>query len=276
MSEPRDQRPTIVLIVSLGHSGSTLLDAALGSMPENGGLGEALRLADGINYTRLLDAEGRQRMCTCGRPAALCPVWAPIIGTLGENMQVSTHYPGMVRSLRNAHPEVRFVVDSSPGGLDYLDQLNDYNLRVIRLTRDVRSWVASRKRRKGGSLSGAYGAWWRGNIKMDRKLSRASTPVMPVGYEELAIQPRRTLNLICDWLGITFSDSGLRPFEHTKSHILNGNLRVRRSVPNTAIRFDAAWMRDTEQLLLHGFLQGFCMKKNARLVYSNDVVGGPG
>ena len=73
--------PGLLLIRGLGHSGSTILDLALGAHPQVVGLGEAVRvlsrpMADEVHKgPQQLRFE---RRCTCGAVAADCHVWGPI------------------------------------------------------------------------------------------------------------------------------------------------------------------------------------------------------
>ena len=265
----------LILIVGLGHSGSTLLDAALGASQDICGLGEALRLSTGVNHDHLTSDEGRRRPCTCGKPVETCPVWSRILPSLGPDMAVDSHFPIFFDSAMAANPGARYVLDSSPGGATYLDSLKHYDVRVIRLTRDVRSWTASRRRRRPGSgITSAYTAWWRGNRELDRALGPTDVPILNVGYEELALRPEATLRLVCDWLDVEFQAEMLFPLANTRSHIITGNGTVRRSPKKVPFRYDAAWMPSTARPIWQATLFRFCQGANERLVYGNGVIRG--
>lgn len=88
--------PGLLLIRGLGHSGSTVLDLALGAHPQMLGLGEAIRIlrAPALHEERRgparLRGDGRfERRCTCGCLAAECPVWGPVLTWLPEHDQSS-------------------------------------------------------------------------------------------------------------------------------------------------------------------------------------------
>ena len=76
----------LLLIRGLGHSGTTILDLALGAHPQITGLGEAVRLLEKPaakdshrGPAQLRGALRYQRQCTCGLVADACPVWGPIL-----------------------------------------------------------------------------------------------------------------------------------------------------------------------------------------------------
>ena len=76
----------LLLIRGLGHSGSTILDLALGAHPAITGLGEAVRILERPRPgeeqrgpAQLRGALRHQRRCTCGQLAADCPIWGPLL-----------------------------------------------------------------------------------------------------------------------------------------------------------------------------------------------------
>ena len=76
----------LLLVLGLGHSGTTILDLVLGPHHQMIGLGEAIRIlrtplpGEQQRGPARLRAELRhQRLCTCGRTAANCPIWGPLL-----------------------------------------------------------------------------------------------------------------------------------------------------------------------------------------------------
>ena len=74
----------LLLIRGLGHSGTTMLDLALGAHPQIIGLGEASRILarpqpgdEHRGPSQLRGAHRFERRCTCGAIAAECPLWGP-------------------------------------------------------------------------------------------------------------------------------------------------------------------------------------------------------
>ena len=81
--------PGLLLIRGLGHSGSTILDLALGAHPQLIGLGEAVRVLErprlGEEHKGPQQLRGDlrfERRCTCGELAGDCPVWGPLLAWL--------------------------------------------------------------------------------------------------------------------------------------------------------------------------------------------------
>ena len=77
-----DHRYRLLLVRGLEHSGTTILDLALGGNPQIVGLGEASRLlrkprpGDKHNGPLLLRGPDRfSRLCTCGETANNCSIW---------------------------------------------------------------------------------------------------------------------------------------------------------------------------------------------------------
>ena len=84
--------PGLLLIRGLGHSGSTILDLALGAHPQVVGVGEAVRVLArpapdevGRGPQRLRGELRFERRCTCGELAGDCRVWGPLLAWLPEH-----------------------------------------------------------------------------------------------------------------------------------------------------------------------------------------------
>ena len=85
-------RPKLLLIRGLGHSGTTILDLALGANPNVTGLGEAARLllsprrSDAHDGPYQLRSNLRfKRLCSCGSVAADCSIWGEYLEWLRLN-----------------------------------------------------------------------------------------------------------------------------------------------------------------------------------------------
>ena len=170
-------------------------------------------------------------------------------------------------------------VDSYQDDLD-MTHLSEaiFDIRIIHLVRDVRSWVHSRARagRKSGLRCPAMrqlARWWRVNAKFERSFRQSPYPVFHLGYEEFALQPQRSLQLLCDWLSIDFQEAMLAPGLNSSSHILAGN-RVRFDADRSRkIAYDGAWLAAPGPTAAHfGLLLPEVARMNRRLVYSNDLL----
>ena len=284
-------RQTLLLIRGLGHSGSTILDLALGAHPQVIGLGEAARVLarpkpgeEQRGPAMLRGSHRDKRRCTCGAIASDCPVWGPMLSwlvahdehPLAEKMQ-------QLLTLTSAHgaesalqPEV--IVDSFQDDL-LLPRLMppDVDVRVIHLVRDVRSWLhsrlkASRQTRRLFPELRTLVRWWYVNRKFDRVLQQCGRPVFRLGYEELALNPERSLQLLCAWLGLPFDRQMLTPGASSTSHILSGN-RMRFDQERTRmICYDGSWLTSAEMMVRLAMLIPPVSRLNQRLVYSNQIV----
>ena len=175
--------------------------------------------------------------------------------------------------------DVVWHVDSYQDDLE-MTQLPEamFDIRIIHLVRDVRSWVHSRAQsgRKAGqrwSAARQLARWWRVNAKFERAFRQSPYPVFRLGYEEFALQPQRSLQLVCAWLSIQFKDVMLAPGLNSSSHILAGN-RVRFDADRSrTIAYDGAWLAAPAPTAAHlGLLLPGVARMNHRLVYSNDLL----
>jgi hypothetical protein len=282
------QRPMLLLIRGLGHSGTTILDLALGAHPQIVGLGEAARILErpkageeSRGPAMLRGPYRKERRCTCGALAADCPVWGSILQDLEANDDQAL--TDKMRSLleRVVHHRmeqghgVDVVVDSFQDDLVLPMQLPpDVDVRIIHLVRDVRSWLHSRLRAKRQvhrfcSDARTLARWWYVNWKFERVLKRSGRPVFRLGYEELALRPEEALQHLCDWLGVPFDPSMLKPGFNSQSHILSGN-RMRFDVQKSSvIIYDDSWLRSTHWMVRLAPLIPVIAAMNYRLVYSN-------
>ena len=287
------QRPCLLLIRGLGHSGTTILDLALGAHPQVMGLGEAARILETPKPGEekrgpavLRGPERRERRCTCGASAADCSIWGPALDwlvtheewSLPDKMSHLMQLAAAVPSSKGVSHQV--LVDSFQDELALAQGMpEDVDVRVIHLVRDVRSWLHSRlkaARQTAQPLPGLRTLlrWWYVNRKFDRALQRCGRPVFRLGYEELALQPERSLRLLCEWLGLPFSGQMLAPGVNSTSHLLAGNRMRFDHDRSQSIRYDAAWMASREWLIPASLLIPGVADLNRKLVYSNNLVDG--
>ena len=281
------KRLKLLLIRGLGHSGTTMLDLALGAHPQIIGLGEAARILampkpgdEHRGPSQLRGAHRFERRCTCGVVAAECPIWGPQLEWL------------LLHDQRPMQEKVLRLLQGSPhdgGAVWHVDSYQDdlemmrlpetmFDIRIIHLVRDVRSWVHSRAR--PGCKSGLrwpamrqLARWWRVNAKFERSFRQSPYPVFHLGYEEFALQPQRSLELLSAWLSIDFQEAMLAPGQNSSSHILAGN-RVRFDAARSrTIAYDGDWLGAPSPTAAHlGLLLPNVARMNRRLVYSNGLL----
>ncbi len=277
----------LLLIRGLGHSGTTILDLALGAHSQITGLGEAVRLLekpsprDSHRGPAQLRGDLRhQRRCTCGQVAAQCPVWGPVLDWLPEHddLELSVKLRRLLDALAESGAGAsgdspHWVVDSYQDDLQLQNlKAPDLEIRILHLTRDVRSWVHSRSRdgrRHGRWLPGLVPLlrWCRVNARQDRSLQRCGKPVLRIGYEQLALSPEQTLRRICEWLDIAWEGKMLVPIKHSSSHILSGNRMRFDAQKGSSIQYDYSWMQSPSGLAQFCLLIPWISRLNRRLVY---------
>lgn len=121
--------------------------------------------------------------------------------------------------------------------LTHLLDVSDFDIRVVRLVRDVRGVAASAKRR-GASWRTATSVWLNDQQAIDRVLAQASVgPVFTLRYEDLCGDPTGTLDGLWRFCGVgpIASSSRVTPRSH---HVLGNNMRMRDTLE---VRIDDAW-----------------------------------
>lgn len=201
-----------VAICGAGHSGSTLLGLSLGSHSQCFYAGEAKKSAFVGDASKPL----RKRACKiCGEA---CPVWARFTPPGAPDL-----YEALARITGR-----RVVVDSTKdvawirARADELDRVGVAQKRIF-LTRDGRAVINSRLRKYARADAAALVDEWVAQIEATSALL-AERPEhgLTVRYEELATEPRATLERVSAWLGLPFEEAMLH-YEQHAHHPLGGN-----------------------------------------------------
>ena len=275
-------RQRLLLIRGLGHSGTTILDMALGAHPQITGLGEAVRIlaqpiaGEEARGPAQLRGELRfQRRCTCGAIAAECPVWGSVLDWLPMNDErpLSEKMMRLLNGVDRVHPSTTWVVDSYQDDMElpfFVDP--DLEIRILYLTRDVRSWVHSRSRggrRQRRWLPGLKPLlrWCFVNARQDLRLRLSGLPIYWLGYEQLALDPERSLKRLCLWLDIEFDQRMLKPVEYSTSHILSGNRMRFNPSRGASISYDYDWLQINSGLAHVALFLPWLARLNRKLVY---------
>lgn len=282
-------QPTVVFVASLPHSGSTLLDLVVSTHPEAVGVGELRPVRDAVVAGRRLD----DRRCTCGATATDCDLWGPVLARLGSTTTASELAAAVVDV---AHHRLgrRIIVDSSKQApqLQAVASL-PVDLRVVHLTRDVRSWAAAMRRtgrapalraprhradlaalraalsfRARRTSFGLFRWWYLRNRALEATLRAVGAPTIRLSYEELATATPGALRRLA-------TDLGLDPVLSTDTtaactHQLFGSTMRFDPVLRGAVVYDTRWMTD-DRLLLPALLLRPVMAYNRRLVHAGAV-----
>lgn len=288
--------PGLLLIRGLGHSGSTVLDLALGAHPQLLGLGEAVRVLatpppaelESVP-AQLRDQRRRQWRYTRGATAADCAVWGPVLDDLAakDDETLSIKLNRLIEHALSVEkgPGLRWLVESYQADRALLRDLATLQkkqrpLKVLFIGRDVRSWVHSEARRglerRGRRKLLAFRAlfrWWKENGRLERLLRATDVDSFTLGYEELALAPQQALEHICSWLGVSFDDSMLSPGSCSRSHVVEGNRMRFDPERNQSICYDGAWLASSSSGLKASLMLPPVAAMNQRLVYSNGLLG---
>jgi hypothetical protein len=269
----------LVFIAGLGHSGSTVLDMMVGGHPQFIGLGEVKQVLQG---DRLHRDRLQREICTCGRKMPECEFWGEVLqrirSTRGED------YVERYRMLLEVFDEVFapdiIPVDSSKSMpyLRMLARIPDLDVKVLYIIRDVRSWSVSQldtikqaQKKPKPLQNNAYYFFWRWYIRNRRYLgftSGQNLHVHQLGYEELALQPEKTLKAVCRFLGVEFDPSMLN-IRKTRSHSVLGN-RMRTQKEKTRIQYDHRWFVRNEWKIPSVLFPNI-MNYNRRQVYREGL-----
>lgn len=259
----------IVYICGLGHSGSTILDMALGAHSRIVGLGEVSRILQ-ADKTNFMDTSFTDIPCSCGRTMKKCSFWSKIRNKALQWDQLSSpsRYSELLSIFSSEFGEDRILVDSSKEISSYfLDLHKEHELKVVFLTRDFRSWSYSIHLKKKKNIFTLPLRWKRENKRILSFLETHGVDYFPLGYEEFALYPDKMLSRLCRYLGVPYEDSMLIP-AGSSSHVIRGNRA--RSDPDKiqAIRYDPRWMTSTKASLL-SFLYFPLHSFNKKAVFSN-------
>ena len=279
--------PGLLLIRGLGHSGSTLLDLILGAHPSVVGLGEASRVllsssADEFASYQLNDWRSvYNKPCTCGSMLDECELWSRFFSNWPNRRKESfeDEFSRLISPLSSQ--SIDWIVESYQSDERLLDLHRSVRpVRVIHLTRDVRSWIHSEARRGVTRFGRGRSVGWRGlqrwvrvNWKLEKKLRQSSLQSFRLGYEELALAPEASLKLLCDWLKIDFCWDMMQPKDFSSSHIIAGNRMRYLAGRRNRIEYDGAWLSSNGFPLRASLMAPGVASLNQRLVYSNNVLG---
>ena len=251
-------KPTYVYITGSGRSGSTLLDAALGSHPNILSVGEIGRLPGGLLEG---GANAMPDGCACGASLDTCPLWGPILRDARQlnlrSISPDEWYSFLLPRLLAFKPEAQAIVDKT-GWIRPLRQLlqsrvtEGYELKIIFLTRDARGVVNSASNR--GFHRGlptewylpvwrAAAGWWARNRLVLRLYERLDPGMrLHVTYERFTSNPAAVLREIHRFLGVREMDLGTN-WKQELRHTFAGNWNFREG-QSSEIREDVKWKNE--------------------------------
>jgi hypothetical protein len=235
----------VVLIVGVGHSGSTLLDLILGSHSRVVGVGEL------IDFDKVSQLDS---LCACWRRMSTCRFWTEVMRRLpghqaatpfmlqppnAASAEVIANTVALYRSIEQT-ASARYVVDSSKRWrrARVLSQQSTLDVRAIHLLRDGRG-VGYSHARRGESFEDAVTYWGDANLAIRCWLDEVGhPPFITLRYEDLVTDPEGTIGMVCSFLALPW-EAGILNFFSVEHHNISGNLM--RLVGDEAIVLDEAW-----------------------------------
>ena len=253
----------IIYIAGVGHSGSTILDMSLSCTENVVGLGEIKTLLDSATIETHLKS-----YCSCGKQAKECEFWKDLKDVYDSSLSITENYDAIIHLFDQKFGKDVGILDSSKNSYAYLSDLDKkYDLKVVLLTRDFRSWIYSRsKSAKTNMLKNAF-LWIALNVKIRKDLKKMGLKPIIIGYEELALYPEHILKLLTKKLEIPYSDAMLT-IDKSKSHIISGNIARMDPKKNKKFIYDARWLLSSKIQFL-SVLLFFIHRFNKNYVYSN-------
>jgi hypothetical protein len=240
---PGTNKLRIAYIMSLPHSGSTILAHHLSKHRPVVNLGEA-----GYGMRRIAARAATDCPCACGKSAAECDFWGgwkPLADAGGEFPQ-SMGYHMLVDRFRDVFGNESILLDANKTSepIRFFCEKPDCEVHAIHLVRDFRGACVSEAARKKNAhpervewftATQAAFQWMRKNLAITRLLD--SLPLAgrkTTSYEQLCQNPKGVLRQTTDWLGAN-QESG-QPNDHT----LIGN-RLGFSSGSREISYDSRW-----------------------------------
>lgn len=244
----------IAYIVSMTHSGSSLLDSLIGAHSQAIGIGEIFQLKSYANAERIKSKKtmlGNQ--CTCGANTIWdCLFWIKVnkiikecaarsLRDLNINSSDSERFALDNKILFDAVASVsgaKVIVDSSKS-VNRFWKLKDsgiFEITPIFLLRDPRGQVYSIMKRTGGRELLPAMRYSKGTIRNTVKLWNQN-PII-VSYAKLSTEPEETVATVMHQLGLNW-EPGQLDWSNVVRHNLGGNAMRARS--DSQIRHDESW-----------------------------------
>lgn len=268
-------RQKLILIRGLGHSGTTILDLILGAHSSIIGIGEGIRTLRGTIKKdtmpqKIRSEEGYKIQCTCGKIVKYCDIWGNTIQYLisNDNKNLSEKFSYLSERIYKVYGNDKLIVDSSQSDWDSITDLNEkYDIKILFLTRDIRSWVNSVTKKYNGNVIKNIWTWNRTYMRLENFLTKNKIDFFKLGYEELALETDVILQKIIEWLDLKY-DKEILNILKSKSHIIAGNRMRLNKNKRSKIIYDYSWMLDNKINYKSILFLPFT-KKNNKFVYSN-------
>ncbi len=207
-------------------------------------------------------------VCSCGKVGYECDFWNTAEKTIKNEKDYNKAYLKLIDYFFDKYGDATILVDSSKNTYKYLKMVDkEFDLKIIYLSRDFRSWAFSRHLRTKKTVFIKMIHWFLENKKLIYSLKSMNLNYLTVGYEELAIYPEFVLKRICKFINENYEAEMLNP-SATKSHIIAGNIVRADKEKRAKITYDARWLTSSK-IIFNSIFFSFFFKFNKKLVYSN-------
>jgi hypothetical protein len=265
----------LILIRGLGHSGSTILDLILGAHSSIIGIGEGIRTLRGTIKKdtmpqKIRSEEGHKIPCTCGKIVKDCGIWGNTIQYLisNDSKNLNEKFSYLSERIYEEYGNDKLIVDSSQSDWESITHLNEkYDIKILFLTRDIRSWVNSVTKKYNGNIIKNIWTWNSTYMRLENFLIKNKLDFFKLGYEELALETDLILQKIIEWLDLKY-DKEILNILKSKSHIIAGNRMRLDKNKRSKIIYDFNWMLNDKINYKSIFFLPF-LKRNNKFVYSN-------
>lgn len=242
----------VVFIIGAGHSGTTLLGMMLGTHPD------ALFASEVLNCQYLEDETRPLHKRSCRVCGPDCKVWGGIKGEEGIYDELAK------RSGKS------IVIDSSKKPVQWVERqipkLQDRDITLINMKRDVRAIVASHLRKKPDRSIHSILKGWLYQVQACEELaSNFPGKVAEVQYEVLASEPEKTLKALCAKIDYEYVPEMLYPWD-ADHHPLRGNAGTQ-----SIMSGDASYMRPIRQQYYSGHPKAIVLDERWKREIDSDI-----
>lgn len=224
-----------LLLVGVGHSGSTLFGSLMNAHSSVGCVGEFARIGESI---------ANDRPCSCGTKVEECSFWQPLLPALGGARSFDPfrldlgHYALLRRALGKP-----VVLDTSKSILvrmvdRWFSRLKSPRVGFIFLVRDSRG-VLNSALRQGKELEPRLDKHEKWVQRVERFIAKRPEQSSTLFYEDLCAGPEAELRRVCAWAGLEFEQGMLEP-EGKPHHMVHAN-SMKYLGRSNQIRLDERW-----------------------------------
>ncbi|MCS4188208.1 hypothetical protein GGP48_002922 [Salinibacter ruber] len=174
--------------------------------------------------------------------------WRPAVQEYGER---NFQYFETVREAAadRSGEDIDWLVDNSkdPYRLFWLQHSGNFRIRVVHLIKDPRAFVYSMTKDDPAHLGNVLrytGRWILENLIITRVArSIFEENIRRVTYDELAQDPKQTLQSLAGWLGLNYDPERVDTFREYENHALSGNM-MRWRETDEGIYYDERWKKE--------------------------------